>query len=62
MCRSLITAHMCVLSMSQGGTVVNSDHQFVTDVHITADGKIAAVGTNLKPPKGAKVIDATGKV
>ncbi len=40
--------------------MVNSDHQFVADVHI-ANGKIVAVGTSLKAPKNAVIIDATGK-
>jgi len=29
---------------------------------IIADGRITAVGSNIKPPNGANVIDASGKV
>ena len=48
-------------SLSQGGTVVNSDRQFSADVLIR-DGIITHVGPNIKPSRSARVIDASGKL
>ncbi|KAK9815420.1 hypothetical protein WJX72_003386 [[Myrmecia] bisecta] len=44
----------------KGGTVVNADRAFKADV-VVKGGLIEAVGPGLKAPKGAKVVDATGK-
>ena len=44
----------------KGGTIVNEDHQFKSDV-LCADGKIVAVGVDLVAPEGVRVVDATGK-
>lgn len=45
----------------KGGTVVNGDRQFEADVYIK-DGKIAAVGPNLKAADaGVRIVDASGK-
>ncbi len=43
----------------KGGTVVTADRESYSDVAI-ADGKIVAVGADLDPPTGARVIDASG--
>lgn len=44
----------------KGGIVVNHFGESKQDV-IIKEGKIEQVGTDLKTPEGAKVIDATGK-
>ncbi|MYM35454.1 dihydropyrimidinase [Duganella sp. FT94W] len=44
----------------RGGTVVNADRAFRSDVLCDGD-KIIAVGENLEAPAGAKVIDAGGQ-
>lgn len=45
----------------KGGTVVNADHQFLADVLLIGD-TISAVGPGLSAPRGARVLDATGKL
>ncbi|GBF89372.1 dihydropyrimidinase [Raphidocelis subcapitata] len=45
----------------KGGTVVNHDASFKADVLINGQ-TIEAVGPNLQAPKGAKVVDAAGKL
>lgn len=45
----------------RGGTVVNADRQFPADVLIIGD-TIAAVGPGLTAPRGARVVDATGRL
>ncbi|KAK9805635.1 hypothetical protein WJX72_009399 [[Myrmecia] bisecta] len=45
----------------KGGTVVNADREFLADVLIK-DGLIKIVGPHLEAPKGAKVLDASGKL
>lgn len=45
----------------KGGTIVNDDHEFVSDV-LCSDGKIVAVGVDLAAPEGAQIVDATGKL
>jgi dihydropyrimidinase len=44
----------------RGGTVVNADQAFRADV-LTQDGKVVAVGAELKAPVGATVVDAGGQ-
>ena len=44
----------------KGGTVVNADRSFRSDV-LTQDGQIVAVGENLTAPAGATVVDALGQ-
>jgi dihydropyrimidinase len=44
----------------RGGTVVNADRAFLSDV-ITQNGQIVAVGENLTAPAGATVVDALGQ-
>lgn len=44
----------------RGGTVVNADREFKADV-LCADGKIVAIGENLRAPTGAQVVDAGGQ-
>ena len=44
----------------RGGTIVNADRAFQSDV-LTQDGKIIAVGENLVAPAGATVVDASGQ-
>ena len=46
--------------MIRGGTVVNADRTFRADVYCE-NGKIAAVGDNLKSPAGARLVDAGGQ-
>jgi len=46
--------------MIRGGTVVNADRSFRADVYCE-NGKIAAVGDNLKSPAGARLVDAGGQ-
>ena len=41
----------------RGGTVVNADRAFVSDV-LCQDGTIVAVGENLQAPAGATIVDA----
>jgi dihydropyrimidinase len=45
----------------RGGTVVNADGQFEADVLI-GNGKITAVGRNIRAKRGVKVVDASGKL
>ena len=45
----------------RGGTVVNADGEFVADVLILGD-TISAVGPGLSAPRGARVLDATGRL
>ena len=45
----------------KGGTVVTAKSTFKADVAVT-NGKISAVGANLKPDKKTEVIDAKGKM
>uniref|UniRef100_A0A7S4L6I6 dihydropyrimidinase n=1 Tax=Paramoeba aestuarina TaxID=180227 RepID=A0A7S4L6I6_9EUKA len=44
----------------QGGTVVNHDRQWKADV-LCENGKITAVGLDLKVPEGTEVVDAAGR-
>ena len=44
----------------RGGTVVNADRAFQSDV-LCVDGQIVALGPNLEAPAGAQVIDALGQ-
>src|ERR1035437_573145 len=44
----------------RGGTVVNADRAFRSDV-LCQDGRIAAVGEGLQPSAGATVVDADGQ-
>lgn len=44
----------------RGGTVINADRAFKSDV-LTQDGKIIAVGENITAPAGATVVDASGQ-
>ena len=46
--------------MIRGGTVVNADRTFRADVYCE-NGKIAAIGDNLKSPAGARLVDAGGQ-
>src|SRR5256885_15587268 len=50
-------------TLIRNATVLTASHGTLqnTDV-LLRNGKIAAVGQNLKAPEGARVIDATGKV
>ena len=45
----------------KGGKVVTAKSTFKADVAVT-NGKISAIGTNLKPEAGAEVVDAKGKL
>ena len=44
----------------KGGKVVTAKSTFKADVAVK-NGKISAIGTNLKPEKGTEVVDAKGK-
>ncbi len=44
----------------KGGTVVNADRSFRSDV-LCVDGKIQAVGENLETPAGCEIVDAGGQ-
>ena len=45
----------------KGGKVVTAKSTFKADVAVT-NGKISAIGTNLKPDAGTEVVDAKGKL
>lgn len=45
----------------KGGTLVTKDSTFKADVAVK-DGKIIAIGTNLKPEANTEVVDAKGKM
>lgn len=45
----------------KGGTVVTAESTFKADVAVT-NGKITAIGANLKPEKNTEVVDAKGKM
>lgn len=45
----------------KGGTLVTAESTFKADISVK-DGKIAAIGTNLKPGKNTEVVDAKGKL
>lgn len=45
----------------KGGKVVTAKSTFKADVAVK-NGKISAIGTNLKPEKGTEVVDAKGKL
>jgi dihydropyrimidinase len=44
----------------RGGTVINHDRAFKSDV-LCVDGVIAAVGPDLDAPAGAEIVDAGGQ-
>src|SRR5882762_2649052 len=44
----------------RGGTIVTAEHSFLGDVYC-ADGVIAAIGTDLAAPAGARIVDAGGQ-
>ena len=44
----------------KGGTVVNADRSFRSDV-LCVDGKIQAIGENIEAPSGCEIIDAGGQ-
>jgi dihydropyrimidinase len=44
----------------KGGTVVNADRSFLSDV-LCSDGRIQAMGEKLDAPKGARIVDAGGQ-
>ena len=44
----------------RGGTVVNGDRSFRADVYCD-EGRIAAIGDDLRAPAGARVVDAGGQ-
>lgn len=45
----------------KGGELVTAKARFKADIAVK-NGKIAAIGTNLKPEKGTEVVDAKGKL
>ena len=45
----------------KGGTVVTATSTFKADVAVK-NGKISAIGANLKPEKNTEVVDAKGKL
>src|SRR5574344_928337 len=45
----------------KGGTLVTAESTFKADIAVK-DGKITAIGANLKPIKGTEVVDAKGKM
>ena len=45
----------------KGGTVVTATSSFKADVAVK-NGKISAIGANLKPEKKTEVVDAKGKM
>lgn len=45
----------------KGGTIVTSNSTYKADIAVK-DGKISAIGTNLKPAKNTEVVDAKGKL
>lgn len=45
----------------KNGTLVTADSTFKADIAVK-DGKIAAIGLNIKPLKGTEVVDAKGKL
>ena len=45
----------------KGGTLVTADSTFKADIAVK-NGKISAIGTNLKPEKTTEVVDAKGKL
>ncbi len=47
-------------TLIRGGTVVTAEHSFRADVYCT-DGSIAAIGSDLDVPSGARIIDAGGQ-
>ncbi len=47
-------------TLIRGGTVVTAEHSFRADVYC-ADGAIAAIGSDLDVPSGARAIDAGGQ-
>jgi dihydropyrimidinase len=51
---------MMSVVLVRGGTVVNADRQFLSDV-LCVDGKIYAVDVGLQAPAGAEVVDAGGQ-
>jgi dihydropyrimidinase len=46
----------------RGGRVVDVDGDRVVDVRIGADGRVAALGTDLEPQHREEVVDATGRL
>ena len=45
----------------KNGTLVTAESTYKADIAVK-DGKIAAIGANIKPAKGAEVVDAKGKL
>jgi len=45
----------------KGGTIVTAESTFKADIAVK-DGKIIAIGTNLKPDKSTEIVDAKGKL
>lgn len=45
----------------KGGTLVTAQSSFKADIAVT-NGKISAIGSNLKPDKNTEVVDAKGKL
>lgn len=45
----------------KGGTLVTAESSFKADIAVS-DGKISAIGTNLKPEQKTEVVDAKGKL